>query len=196
MHLSTLPITQQQKKATLSTTNNPQIPKFCQNEHSQQIVFASRSKTKSTTEAGSGLMASVPIVMWNGSRWCRHSGKASEAVQPQDLDDLIEEDAEDDFATMQFHISSPATQGSHPIVASADVRDISGDHKDKTATIEALPMSPTAVSIHPLQALFGHEGVYGHARAKETVSSGTSGGSNNVQLDDKYGWRLAGKWPK
>ncbi|GEQ72792.1 hypothetical protein JCM33374_g6480 [Metschnikowia sp. JCM 33374] len=152
-------------------------------------------------------------VEWIPSFGVGTSGKASEAVQPQDLDDLIEEDAEDDFlhddAEDFTHIESSdpglrrydlyiAYSTSYrvpkmylvgfsgngiPLLPPQMYEDISGDHKDKTATIEALPMSHNtmAVSIHPCKHSSVMKVFMEHARAKKAVSSGTSGGSNNVQ---------------
>ena len=155
------------------------------------------------------------------------TGHAPEPEQAQDLDDLIEENAEDDFArddaeeytniasgdanvlrydlniayTTSYRVPKVYLVGFDgngiPLLPPQMYEDISGDHKDKTATIEPLPMAhnTTSVSIHPCKHLSVMKVFMEHARTKRAISNNmqdhvtspdllASGGAAAVKTDE------------
>lgn len=124
----------------------------------------------------------------------------------QDLDDLIDENVEDEVAEDDLdeftHIESNElslrkydlyisyltsyrvpkmylvgfSANGIPLLPSQMYEDILGDYKDKTATIENLPMSynTTSVSIHPCKHSSVMKVFMKHARAKAAVTDLTS----------------------
>lgn len=128
-------------------------------------------------------------------------GNVITSLDAQDLDDLIEENAEDDFGAddseeyTNIDASEPGLRkydlyiayltsyrvpklylvgfngNGIPLLPPQMYEDISGDHKDKTATIEPLPMAHNtmAVSIHPCKHSSVMKVFMEHARTKKAA---------------------------
>ncbi|SGZ47380.1 CIC11C00000004680 [Sungouiella intermedia] len=137
--------------------------------------------------------------------------------QQQDLDDLMDDNVEDAVAEDDLdeftHIESNElnlrkydlyisystsyrvpkmylvgfSANGIPLLPHQMYEDISGDYKDKTATIENLPMSynTTSVSIHPCKHLSVMKVFMKHAKAKATTDTDLAADLDKLDLESE-----------